>query len=157
MDTLLIAIGNRFRRDDGVGPAVVDQLAGVLPAGVDTHFASGEGASLMDAWQGYRRVYLFDAVMSRKAPGAVHRLDASEQAIPQDFFKYSTHAFSLAEAVEMARALAMLPEKLVIFGVEGGDFGSGEGLSDAVAKAVPGVVQQVKEELGVAGEATQGA
>ena len=73
--------------------------------------------------------------------------DAIEQEIPSRFFHYSTHAFSLAEAVELARAMDELPPQLVVYGIEGSDFGSGEGLTPRVAEAVQPVANRVREEV----------
>lgn len=145
--TLLIAIGNPLRRDDGTGPEILRRLRSLDLPNLEYRQESGEGASLMDCWRDRRRVYVFDAVRANGGPGTVHRLDATETRIPSDFFRYSTHAFSLAEAVEMARALGELPGSLVIYGIEGADFASGEGLSPPVARAVDEVVARVQAEL----------
>ena len=112
--------------------------------------ASGEGTDLIGRWSGYSRVYLFDAVMGRGAPGRVYKLCAAQGEIPSDFFKYSSHAFSLAEAVELARILDRLPRQLVVFGVEGEQFGYGECLSPAVQAGTERVLAQVLAELELA-------
>jgi hydrogenase maturation protease len=41
----------------------------------------------------------------------------------------------------------MLPNRLVVYGIEGADFGLGEGLSPEVAAAVPQVVSRLQAEL----------
>lgn len=148
MNRLLIGIGNRFRSDDGVGPVIAERLEALALPATRVCIASGEGAALMDLWREAKAVYLFDAVSSGKAAGTVHRLDAASQTIPQEFFHYSTHAFSLAEAVELARALDELPPRLIIYGIEGGSFRAGRELSPPVAAAVDEVVERVSAELG---------
>ena len=148
MSIALIGIGNTFRRDDGVGIAIVNSLRQLIdPQKVSFLECSGEGAELMELWTGFDRVFLFDAVMASGTPGTIHRLDARTESIPSDFFKYSSHAFSLAEAVEMARVLERLPAELIIYGIEGLDFGHGEGLTPAVQQAVDPVIQQVLGEI----------
>ncbi|MBA1148625.1 hydrogenase maturation protease [Ectothiorhodospiraceae bacterium WFHF3C12] len=143
---MVIGVGNLYRRDDGAGPLVARALrAGALP-GLAVMEASGEGTALMEAWAGAQRAFLVDAVSSGARPGRVHRIDARRQRVPQDFFKYSTHAFAVAEAVEMARVLGDLPPVLIIYGIEGGDFGSGEGLTAEVAAAVDEVTRRIVEE-----------
>jgi hydrogenase maturation protease len=67
--------------------------------------------------------------------------------LPALFSRVSTHAFGVAEAIELARALGQLPPALVVYGVEGATFEAGAGLSAAVAAAVPQVVAQVRQEL----------
>jgi hydrogenase maturation protease len=144
---LLIGIGNEYRRDDGVGLVIVRQLRSVVPIDVKVLELSGEGATLMEAWQTAAIVYVFDAVRSQATPGTIHQIDAKTQTVPTQFFHYSTHAFSLAEAVELGRVLNQLPPKLVVYGVEGIDFSSGVGLSDCVEIAVPKVIDRVLQQI----------
>ena len=101
----------------------------------------------MDAWQDAQSVILVDAVQSGAAPGTIHRLDASSVPVPSRFFHYSTHAFSVAEAVELARALGQLPPRLILYGIEGRDFSSGEELSPEVAGAVNELIALVRQEI----------
>ncbi|MGB3642261.1 MAG: hydrogenase maturation protease [Rivularia sp. (in: cyanobacteria)] len=144
---LLIGIGNKFRQDDAVGLAIADKFRIQLPPQIKIIEASGEGVALMELWQDATTVYLFDAVISGAEVGKIHRIDAQIQTVPAKFFNYSTHAFSVAEAVELARTLNQLPPKLIIYGVEGKNFAHGIGLSPEVEQATEDVVQQVLVEL----------
>jgi hydrogenase maturation protease len=144
---LLIGIGNEFRRDDGVGLVIVRQLRPRLPPDVRVLELSGEGVSLMQAWQDAAMVGVFDAVRSPSPPGTLYQIDAHAQTVPSQFFHYSTHAFSLAEAVELSRVLDQLPPQIHLYGIAGSDFSYGVGLSDAVAAAVPVVVDRVWQNL----------
>jgi hydrogenase maturation protease len=143
---LLIGIGNLYRRDDGVGLIVARRIQELSPA-LRVVEATGEGTQLMDAWQSADAVVLVDAVRSGCSPGRVHRLDARMQRIPSDYFNYSTHAFSVAEAVEISRELDSLPASLVIYGIEGKSFAAGTELSPEVAGAVGDVAEQILAEL----------
>lgn len=143
----LIGIGNMFRKDDAVGIHIARKLQDVSGEHIDIIEASGEGTELINAWADYQLVYIFDAVMNQGETGRIYRLEASKERFPTDFFKYSSHAFSLAEAVELSRILDKLPDKLIVFGVEGSDYGFGEELSEKVAQASERVVLQVIEEL----------
>ena len=77
-----------------------------------------------------------DAVAGAGAAGTVHLLDASDAPIPAPFRGKGTHTFSLADVVELARAIDKLPRSLLVYGIEGGDFSTGEGLTEPVARAV---------------------
>jgi len=146
-EVLAIGVGNPFRRDDGAGVEVVRRLKKSGIVGFEIMEQSGEGTALMDAWRKFKRVILVDAVSSGSPPGTVHILDPREKRIPSDFFHYSTHAFSVAEAVEMARALGRLPDRMRIYGIEGGDFDSGEGFSPAVERGIQQAVRLIEEFL----------
>ena len=48
----------------------------------------------------------------------------------------STHAFGVADAVELARALGRLPGRLDVYAIEGASFTAGDSLSPEVERAV---------------------
>ncbi len=147
MSRIVIGVGNAFRRDDGAGIAVTRRLAGENPEAVVIREESGEGTSLMAAWEGQELAILVDASRSGAQPGTVRRFDAAHDRLPSGLFHYSSHTFSVAEAVEMARTLERLPGRLIVYGIEGSDFAYGEGLTEPVASAVEEVVEMVCRDL----------
>jgi hydrogenase maturation protease len=144
---VVIGIGNEYRSDDGVGIAVARRLHERFLTKITVLEESGEGAALINSWKGATWVMLVDAVRSGAPPGTIHRLDARAAPVPTGFFHYSTHAFSVAEAIELARSLNELPPHLIVYGIEGGNFSAGEGLSPAVEQAIDTVVERAADEL----------
>lgn len=142
--TKIIGVGNPYRRDDSVGLLAARRLRRSIGAAVFVEEASGEGIDLIDRWLHCDSVILIDAVRSGAEPGTIHCMDAYHESIPRSFFSYSTHAFSVAEAVEMARVLGRLPSTLTIYGIEGFDFSPGEGLTPVVETAMEEVVRDVE-------------
>jgi hydrogenase maturation protease len=147
LNALVIGLGNDYRSDDAVGRVVARKLGAESLDGVRILEESGEGAVLMDAWQGPDFVILIDAVHCGAEPGTIYRIDVRAEEIPRSFFHYSTHAFSLAEAVELAHALGQLPPRLVIYGIEGKNFESGIGLSPEITTAAEEAARRIKAEL----------
>jgi len=145
--TLVVGIGNPYRQDDGVGPAVIEKLGQMPLNDVDLCAHSGEGIDLMELWAGYQRVIVIDATSSGAEPGTVYRFEAHHHPMPPALFRYSTHQFGLAEAVELARTLGTLPDELIIYGIEGQRFGHGQGLSPRVEAAVVEVVRRIVTDL----------
>ncbi len=144
---VVIGVGNEYRSDDGAGIAVARRLRALFPTSITILEESGEGVALLQAWQGAAWVTLVDAVGSGAAPGTIHRLDARKALVPSGFFNYSTHAFSVAEAVELARSLDQLPPHLIVYGIEGENFAAGVELSPAVEQAVEAVVEGAAEDI----------
>jgi hydrogenase maturation protease len=107
----------------------------------------GEPTSLIDAWEEADAVWLVDAVSSGAPAGTVHRVDATAGAVPAAFARSSTHHLGLPEAVELARALGRLPRRLVVYGVEGARFDTGETLTPEVAAAAGRVADAVRAEV----------
>jgi len=147
---LIVGIGNVYRSDDGAGIATVRRLRERLPPDARVLEETGEGTRLVEVWKGATLVILIDAVESGAPAGTIHRLDARTQKIPVELFRCSSHAFNLAQAVELARALDQLPRRIVLYGIEGRNFEAGEVLSRQVERAIDAVVSQVLCELGVA-------
>jgi hydrogenase maturation protease len=144
---LVIGIGNEFRSDDGVGILVARAIEGKKLPGVAVIEQSGEGAALMDVWSEAGNVYLIDAVSSGAPAGTVYRIDARTGTFPKEFRPFSTHAFGVAQAVELARSMNSLPPKLIIFGVEGKNFESGKNLSSEVLRSIRRVTQLLSNEI----------
>ena len=140
---LFVGIGNAFRRDDGLGPWVAEALAA---SGSNAVPHAGDGAGLLDHFATSPSVVLIDATRSGAAAGTLRRLDAAAEPIPAEFFHYSTHRFGLAEAVETARALGLLPARLMIYGIEGRDFDAGLGLSAPVQTAASALVAALAKQ-----------
>jgi hydrogenase maturation protease len=147
MNVLVIGVGNEMRGDDGAGIAVARALGTRVRPGVRVMEALGEGAALVDAWRDAGAVILIDAARSGAPPGTIHRFDAVKEPMPPRFFHYSTHAFSVAEAVELARVLGALPRRLLVFGIEGRTFEAGAGLSPEAARAAATVTVEIERLL----------
>ncbi len=141
-----IGVGNAYRGDDAVGLLVGRRLRERLGDDVRCREEAGEGTALIEAWQNADAVILIDAVRSGATPGTIHRFDVVAQPLPESFRCYSTHAFGVAEAIELARALGQLPSRCIVYGIEGQNFGMGAALSAAVANAVDAAIEQICQE-----------
>ncbi|SFK77707.1 hydrogenase maturation protease [Geodermatophilus ruber] len=70
----VIGIGNEFRRDDGIGPALVARLAARGLPGVRLTVSDGEPTHLLEAWAGRELAVVVDAVHRQPAtPGRAPR------------------------------------------------------------------------------------
>jgi len=151
--TLLIGVGNEMRGDDGIGVAIVRMVRRLsagreFPAGPPRFREIPEGgASLLDAWSGANDVVLFDAVWSGAPPGTIHRLGASAPEITSVYFHGSTHSLGVAEAIELARTLRVLPKRLTIYGVEGARFDHAAPITPRVRRAAREVAERVVREM----------
>ena len=152
---LIIGIGNRYRSDDGFGCIVAGELAGQMPPGVNCIEHDGEPAGLIECWQGADTVMLIDAVSSGAVPGRAFRFDLARQALPDAFNLYSTHAFGVPQAVELARVLGKLPRNIRFIGVEGENFDAGEKLSPVLLQTKDTVIAEVLSSVSSATSAPE--
>jgi hydrogenase maturation protease len=145
----LIGVGNRFRGDDGAGLEVASRLRATHPPGCRILEEEGEPGSLIEDWALVQEALVVDAVSTGAEPGTLHRFDATAEPLPVELFRSSTHALGIADAVELARELDRLPPRLAVYGIEGENFETGEGLSPAVEATVDKLVAELCEELRV--------
>lgn len=146
MTAVVIGVGNEYRRDDGVGPAVAARFTSLRVPDVRVVVTDGDPARLLDAWTGMALAVVVDAVVVRApSPGRVHRLTVD--ALPNSGAASSSHGLGVPEAVELARALDRLPGRLVFYTVEISETGYGIGLTAPVAAAVATVTTAVLREL----------
>ena len=139
MKRVIIGMGNEYRGDDAAGLIVARRLGG---GAIES---SGDGAALIEAWRGAEVVIVIDAARSGAPAGTIHRFDARERELPREAFA-STHAFGLAEAVELSRALGELPPRMIVYAVEGAGFDAGAGLSPEVERAIGVLVERIRQE-----------
>jgi hydrogenase maturation protease len=142
---VVIGVGNAYRRDDGLGPFVVELLRTRAIGGVALCTSLGETTELLDLWDGAGLAIVVDAIRAEPAhPGRVHRLTVLD---PPGERSRAAHGLDLGEAVELARVLGRLPARLVLYAVEAADVGYGEGLSPEVAEAATRVAGEIAAEL----------
>ncbi len=142
---LVIGVGNPYRHDDGVGPAVIERLRLAGDERLEIVEETGEPAALVQRWSGRECVFLVDAVDSGGSPGDLHRFDCkrgSWRAGPPPA-ALSTHGAGIVEAVELGRVLDRLPDQLAFFGIEVEDTSDGVGLSPPVSAALDGLVREL--------------
>ncbi len=144
---LVAAIGNPDRGDDGVGPLVAQKLSGKLPAGAKLVVRAGDMMSLIEDWAGVDALICVDAAAERGAPGRVTRIDLAEEALPPDLSFTSSHAFGLAEAIELARVLDLAPRQIIVYAIEGVCFDTGAPFTPAVLSAATEVADRITEEV----------
>ncbi|MFI9152486.1 hydrogenase maturation protease [Streptomyces sp. NPDC053367] len=144
----VIGVGNDFRRDDGVGWSVVRRLSErPLPSGTDLAVCDGDPGRLIGLWEGAGLAVVVDAAHAHPGtPGRVHRLELDGGQVT-GASSTSSHGLGLGEAVQLADALGLLPQRLVVYAVEGAETSLGTGLSPAVAAVVDALADAVEREV----------
>ncbi len=141
---VVIGVGNTFRRDDGIGPAVAAEIARRGLPGIRVLSCPAEPTAILDAWQGAPQAVLIDAAVGG-SPGRVRRCAVEELAEPT---AVSSHDLSLRQTFELGRALGRVPGSVTLVSVDVADTGHGQGLTPAVRDALPEAVRAVLDVLG---------
>jgi hydrogenase maturation protease len=144
---LVVGIGNPDCGDDAIGPMVARRLVGRVPRDVTIIERAGDMIGLLDDWAGRDAVILIDVAAPITTPGSIHRIDLLRESLPVGLSLASTHAFGVADAVELARTLGQLPEQLIVYAVEGFRFEPGAPQSPEVFVAIEAVAARVVSEV----------
>jgi hydrogenase maturation protease len=143
---VVIGVGNPYRRDDGVGPAVIEHLRQRAPAAVRLEESDGEPSQLLELWAGADLAIVVDAVRAAEGrPGRIHRR-LIDRALPAGR-PASSHRIDFGDAVALASAVDRMPGTLALYGIEVVDTSFGPGLTPPVEAAVAEVVDAILAHL----------
>lgn len=156
MRILVAGVGNVLRTDDAFGVEVARRLSGMaLPEGVHVVETGIAGIALVQELQeGWDAVVVVDTVDRGREPGTVmliepdvidvHALSLDER---HDLLA-DMHLATPGRALMLARALGVLPPKVILLGCQPLDpDGVGQGMSAPVAAAVEVAVTELLRHL----------
>ncbi len=146
---LLVGVGNRLRGDDAAGLELARLVAArTAPGLAAVREHAGEPLDLIESLAPFEAVVIADAMRSGAPPGASRRLDVSHTPLPRELrSSTSTHAISLGDAIELARALGRLPPRVIVYALEGQRFTAGSPISEPVRAALPAIADTLLREL----------
>ncbi len=144
--TLVLALGNPLRGDDGIGAAILSALPAVL-SGVTLLEGGTPGLELVLTLRGYDRVIILDAADMGQPPGTWRRFTPDALQAVDPALRGTLHDAGLAEALALGAALGVLPPEIIILGIQPGEIGWSPGLTPQVAAAIPNVCDAVRRLL----------
>jgi hydrogenase maturation protease len=145
---VVIGIGNEERADDGAGICVARMIAAAAPKSTRTLECAGDVSSLLELWKSGECVFIVDCVITKAETGTIFRFDVSTDELPPIFpRRASTHTWSVADSVRLAGSIGIMPERLVIYGIEGGEFSLGGAISPRVRLAAGLVADRIIKEI----------
>ncbi len=101
-----------------------------------------EPGTLLDMWHKDDDVIVIDAVVSGAPTGTIHRMDVGRSPLPIRSAT-SSHAFGLADVIELARSLDRLPRSIQVYGIEVESLEPGTMMSQSVNAAVDAVAKEI--------------
>jgi hydrogenase maturation protease len=139
---VVVGVGNDLRGDDAAGWEVVRRLS--PSASLRLHEHAGDAPGLAGLWDPEDDVVIVDAVVADAPPGTIFEIDALAEGLPATVSWATTHGTGVAEGVEMARALGLLPRSLVVVGIVARRFDLGAPMTEEVERAVDEVVRRLR-------------
>jgi hydrogenase maturation protease len=148
VNILVLGVGNLLLMDEGLGVRALETIEQrfEVPAGVELMDGGTSGMELLGYIQGRDALIILDAVTCNKLPGTIVRMEGDQ--VPALFRKkISPHQLGLSDLIAAARLTDTLPGKVVLFGVEPKELGTGLDLSDPVAGSLEQLADLVAFEL----------
>jgi hydrogenase maturation protease len=147
-EILVLGIGNPLMGDDGVGIRVVEMLAGeTLPPYVVVKEAGLPGWGLPSWFDGKSTVFLVDAMQMGEAPGSWRRFETDDLEIVMENNTLSLHQNDLACGLALSQAMNLMPENLLLYGIEPANIAPGDDLSPEVEASLPELIKNLINDL----------
>lgn len=147
---LVLGLGNSLLSDDGVGPALIEQLLQDADEWKGrTEFLDGgtQGLALLGHLSGRKAIVIVDALSTGAPPGTTKVLDDSKVFQMRSQRAGTAHEGNALELLAVAEMLGEMPDRLFIVGVEPQSLAPGCGLSQPVRSALPLAAHRVIEIL----------
>ena len=148
VSALVLGIGNLLIGDEGVGCRTVEELCRrfTLPPEVECLDGGTAGFELLSYLDGRKEVILIDALQDDRAPGTVIKVEGEH--VPKAFLTRTTpHQLGICDVLAAAALTGIMPERLVLFGIEPKSLEVGLTLSSEVQAAMEKVVHAVVDQL----------
>jgi hydrogenase maturation protease len=147
-DILVLGIGNPLMGDDGAGIRVVEMLARKeLPPRVKVEEAGLPGWGLPSWLEGHSKVILVDAVQMGEAPGKWKRFRPEEVRVVMEDGSLSLHQPDLACGLALSQALDLMPQDLILYGIQPAQTSAGVALSPEVHASLADIVKNILIDL----------
>jgi hydrogenase maturation protease len=146
-ETLVLGLGNLVHEDDGAGVHAIQELStdARVPPGVVLLDGGTQGLGLLHHISGVQRLLVVDAVDAGERPGTVVRFEGGALAgLPG---KATIHSLGFADMMVALRLLGETPPEVVVIGVQPQSTDWGAELTEPVAKALPGLIDNVVAQL----------
>ncbi len=149
---LVLGLGNTLLGDDGLGPALIEQLLQEQKeerwrGRIEFLDGGTQGLALLGHLSDREAIIIVDAVVMGAPPGTTRILQESE-VFQMDVHRANTsHEGNARELLAVAKVLDELPDRVFVVGVEPQNIATGCGLSETARKALPIAANRVREIL----------
>jgi hydrogenase maturation protease len=145
---LVLGLGNVLLGDDGVGPALLEELvarSGESSPAVEFVDGGTQGLALLGLIANRRALVILDALGTGEAPGTVSVLTGSTEISGPKECGCSAHECNAVELLSAAALLGDLPERLYVVGVQPESVCTRLGLSVVVQKSMDVALEKTQQ------------
>jgi hydrogenase maturation protease len=121
-----------------------------IPSGVDLIDGGSMGLDLLEYLKDYERVIIIDAADMGLPPGTVKSFTPDDVLSLKSDKSFSLHSADVLGVIALGRTLGETLADITIIAVQPEFVGPKDGLSDAVTKSLPAVIEQAVSLIPVA-------
>lgn len=145
---LILGVGNPLMGDDGAGPRAIELLEQrTLPECVHLGEIGTPGWGLGAWFENQASVVLIDAVQMGLPAGTWRKIDLRASRLLFEQPVFSLHQADLACGLLLAQELELLPQNLILYGIEPACLVPGRPLSPEVESSLPELVQSIVNDF----------
>lgn len=144
MSKLVIGIGSPHG-DDAIGWHLIEELRAQRDLGA-TLLSAGDPIELLEHLAGIEHLVVVDACRGEEPPGTIRWLDWPDDCIVVHH-SASTHRVSLAETLQLAKALGRLPQQVTVGAIEIEQCQPQTGISESLLARMPDYVRQLAQTI----------
>ncbi|MDW7998810.1 MAG: HyaD/HybD family hydrogenase maturation endopeptidase [Thermodesulfovibrio sp.] len=144
MEIGVIGVGNILMQDEGVGPKVVEILKNSYRFEPEIEIIDGGtlGLDLLPYIEKYKKLIIVDVVDFGKEPGFIKILKG-EEIPPYLKTKLSVHHVGVQDLLEVARLMGVMPEELVLVGIQPQSIDLGLDLTSTLAGKLNLLIEKI--------------
>lgn len=139
----IVTVGNSLRGDDGIASALCQSLPETVLSDVCLFNLGPYTSYLSDCLKGHKAAIIIDSTCDGLSPGSVSIVDLHALLEGPNVNINSSHGFSVADELKLAKQLGNLPNRLIFFGVEIGEVNWKETISPALKEKLPLLVSNL--------------
>lgn len=146
---LILGVGNILLRDEGLGVHVVEKIIKEhpLPENVEVIDGGTLGLRLIPYLEGRDAVFIIDAVDMGREPGELFRIESHGIDDIYNERKLSAHQIGLREVLALSRLQQILPQKVLLFGIQPKTVDIGLDLSEPVSSRLDELIKMLLDEV----------
>lgn len=144
----IIGIGNKLRGDDGIGPAMIEELRqdNEIDRLADLIDISSDAFSLLDILSANGAKWIIDCADMACQPGTVNYINIDRNSMEMMNSMISLHSLSFAEVYQLAKILNPALECYLI-AVQPASIRFNSKLSKEVKKKIPYIRELIRKEM----------
>ena len=139
----IVTVGNSLRGDDGIASALCENLPEAVLSDVCLFNLGPYTNHVSQCLKGHKAAIIIDSTCDGLSPGSVTIIDLQALLEGPNLNINSSHGFSVADELKLAKQLGSLPNRLIFFGVEIGEVNWKETISPALKEKLPLLVSNL--------------